>query len=100
MHTYQVSTPSNNIATGSKYIYNIVLTIHVIAIIYLFSSGVEPVTVSGGEGRILFGEVSCLGIEDHILDCSTVDALFSCTHAQDVGVRCFPGKLRFSLYYC
>ena len=47
-----------------------------------------------GAGRIWLDNVQCTGSENHLLNCSVDSSgANSCSHDQDVGVRCLPGDL-------
>ena len=51
---------------------------------------------SEGTGRVWLGNVQCTGNERALIDCTANSSgVNSCTHAQDVGVRCQPGDSTF-----
>ena len=43
-----------------------------------------------GIGPILFGNVSCAGIESTLLDCGYSNITTTESHSEDAGVRCLP----------
>lgn len=46
-----------------------------------------------GVGRILLANVQCTGSERKLSDCmASSNGVSNCTHIQDAGVRCLPGK--------
>ena len=45
-----------------------------------------------GTGRIWLTNVECTGTERQLSNCTASQISSSCTHAQDVGVRCTPGR--------
>ena len=59
-------------------------------------TGAEPEMQAGfteGEGRIWLDNVQCTGNERTLINCTaSSNGVNSCTHAQDAGVRCLPGK--------
>ncbi len=46
--------------------------------------------VEAGTGMILLDDVSCLGTEPRLIDC-TSSMTHNCVHTEDVGVRCITG---------
>ena len=47
-----------------------------------------------GTGRIWLSNVQCTGSERRLSNCTTIfNGTGSCSHAQDAGVRCQPGKV-------
>ena len=45
-----------------------------------------------GSGRIWLTDVECIGSEIDLSDCrANSSGINSCTHAQDIGIRCPPG---------
>ena len=49
--------------------------------------------VPEGTGRVWFSGVQCTGNENHILECGLNSVGVNlCTHLEDAGVRCSPGK--------
>ena len=57
-----------------------------------FSLCVGAVAVTsfiGGTGSILLDDVSCIGNESRLIDCSHSGlGVHDCTHADDAGIRC------------
>ena len=50
-----------------------------------------------GSGRIWLTNASCLGTERVLMNCSSNTGINSCTHAQDVSIRCPLGKTKLKL---
>ena len=46
-----------------------------------------------GSGRIWLNNVQCTGTEKSLMNC-TASLINSCSHTQDAGVFCFPGRLQ------
>ena len=54
--------------------------------------GAEVLSFGQGAGPIWLNNVQCTGIERTLMNCTaSSNRLNSCTHDQDVGVRCLPG---------
>lgn len=50
-----------------------------------------------GSGPILLADLMCSTLENRLVDCSHSGfENNSCSHEQDVGIRCKPGKIKFS----
>ena len=62
-------------------------------------TGVEALGAASfgeGSGRIWLDNIQCTGSERVVMNCiANSTGVNSCTHAQDAGVRCQPGKLLF-----
>ena len=49
---------------------------------------------TNGAGRIWLDDVQCRGTEARLIDCTARPlGQHNCVHAEDVGVRCQPGRL-------
>ena len=49
---------------------------------------------SSGTGRIWMSDVQCTGSERALANCAaSLNATYSCTHSQDVGVQCATGMM-------
>ena len=60
---------------------------------FLGAQGVFQAGFGEGTGRIWLDNVQCTGSERQLINCRANPAgIHSCTHAQDAGVRCPPGK--------
>ena len=60
---------------------------------YVGAQGVYLAAFGEGMDRIWLDNVQCAGSEGKLADCpSNAVGIHSCTHAQDAGVRCSPGK--------
>ena len=65
---------------------------------YSGSEALRQPTISQGAGRIWLTNVQCTGTERQLSNCTASSSgVNSCTHAQDAGVRCQPGKLLLKL---
>ena len=54
-----------------------------------------------GSGTVYFDYVQCSGSEYDLMDCNTTKIVMSTNHAEDVGVKCQPGKIYLcSMYMC
>ena len=74
-------------------IYTAWTNILIVISCYIFK-GAEVISVAAGQGQILLSTVQCDGTESRLTNCSTAEVVEgSCTHADDVGVRC--GKIKF-----
>lgn len=67
-------------------VYNIMITI------YLGSLAISGAAFGEGEGNIWLHDVNCTGNERALMNCAAVTGRGSCTHSQDAGIRCQPGK--------
>ena len=61
----------------------------------LFLIVTDSVAVQFSPGILLMqiSSVTCDGSELRLISCSHVDNIGSCTHSNDVGIHCGPGKL-------
>lgn len=51
-----------------------------------------------GAGQIWLDNVQCVGTENKLINCRANSIGFhSCTHGQDAGVRCPPGKIDYNI---
>ena len=55
-----------------------------------------PATFGAGTGRIWLANVLCTGNERELVNCNS-SVVNSCTHSQDAGVRCPPGKAKIGI---
>ena len=59
----------------------------------------RPASFDEGMGRIWIGNIQCSGNEKMLTNCvADFSGVNSCTHAQDAGVRCLPGKTAPTLF--
>lgn len=63
---------------------------------FAYYLGAQPIRHAGfgqGSGRIWLDNVQCTGTERSLAECTVVSSgVNSCSHAQDAGVICPPGK--------
>ena len=60
---------------------------------YTGSVSLRGASFGRGTGRIWLSNVQCMGNERRLSNCTTIfNGTSSCSHAQDAGVRCQPGK--------
>ena len=59
---------------------------------FVYIAGHVGGSFSSGTGRIWMSDVQCTGSERVLANCAaSLNASYSCTHSQDVGVQCAPG---------
>ena len=69
MYSYETDTPSHYIVTGS--------------VSAQISPGILPIQITSFD---------CDGSESRLTSCSYVSSTSSCTHSNDLGIHCLPGK--------
>ena len=60
--------------------------------IYISAISVYGGTFGNGTGPVFVGYVTCNGTEFSILSCSRWETGIRCSHSEDIGVICPPGK--------